>query len=163
MPRISPKYQIILIAMLLLFSPISFAEEGYEHGHGAMQLFDDEGMANTPQWVMAWIYFMLASFLASLFFVKNHSEARWVAACFFIGAGILVVSTRILGVPQLSGFIALIHILAWTPALAILIKRRPFLKGFSPYSIWTGVMTFVISFSFVFDIRDASIFLSNYF
>ncbi len=150
------------VLMALLPSPLC-AQQAYEHGHGAMQIFDEQGMANTPRWVMIWVYFMMVSFAASLLFVKNHLEARWVAGCFIVGVIMMMVATKALGIPPLSGFIALVHVIAWTPALIVLLKRRPFLAPLSAYSAWTAVMTFVIIFSFVFDIRDASIFLSRYF
>ena len=151
-----------LIGALLIVPVTVIAQTNYEHGHGAMQLFDAEGMANTPQWVMVWIYFMMASFAASLLFVKNHVEARWVAGGFIAGVILMTIGTKVFGMPSLSGFIALMHLIAWTPALAVLLKRRPFLRPVSAFSIWSGVMTAVIIFSFIFDIRDAAIFLSNY-
>ncbi len=161
-----PTYNKTASVFLMLFSflvPLnSFAQEAYEHGHGAMQLFDEQGMKNTPQWVMIWVYFMLASFAASLFFVKDHVEARWVAGGFLAGVVLMTIGTRILGIPPLSGFIALMHIIGWTPALVVLVKKRPFMGPSSAFSIWAGVMTAVIIFSFIFDIRDAAIFLSNY-
>ena len=112
---------------------------------------------------MAWVFFMMASFISSVIFMKNHVEARWVGGCFFLGMLILMIATEGFGMPSLSGFIATIHLLAWTPALIILIKRKPFKGELSAFSIWSGVMTFVILFSFVFDIRDSAIFLSSYF
>ena len=153
-----------LLTFAAALLPLSgLANEVYEHGHGAMQLFDEQGMANTPQWVILWIYFMMVSFAGSLLFVKNHAEARWVAGCFVIGVVLTMIITRGFGMPSLSGFIALMHLIAWTPALLVLLKRRPFLGPLSAFSVWSGVMTFVILFSFVFDIRDAVIFLSSYF
>lgn len=151
---------IVFSSLLLPFGVL--AQDVYEHGHGAMQLFDNEGMNNTPGWVMIWIYFMLASFAASLLFVKNHVEARWVACGFLAGAILMTVGTRVLGIPALSGFIALMHLIGWTPALVVLLKKRPFMGPTSAFSIWSGVMTAVIIFSFIFDIRDAAIFLSSY-
>lgn len=154
------KLTLFLIAASLPF--VSLAQQVYEHGHQAMQVFDSQGMANSPRWVIYWIYFMMASFAASLIFIKNHVEARWVAGGFLAGALLMIVATRVLGMPALSGLIALMHILGWTPALIVLLKKRPFLGPISAFSIWSGIMTFVIIFSFVFDIRDAAIFLSHY-
>ncbi len=153
----------ITLLIMLLSPTLIMAQEVYEHGHGAMQIFDDKGMANTPQWVMLWIYFMMISFACSLIFVKNHVEARWVAGGFLVGVALMLIFTRGFGVPALSGFIALMHLIAWSPALIVLLKRRPFMGPVSAFSIWSGVMTFVIIFSFIFDIRDTAIFLMNYF
>ena len=153
------------ICSLLLFgvtSPNTLAQKQYDHGHGAMQIFDAEGMANTPTWVMVWISFMAICFLSSALFVKQHSEARWVLGAFITGGIITVLSTRLFAMPLLSGYIALIHVVCWTPALIILLTRRPFLGDKSYFAKWSGLMTFVIMFSFVFDIRDAAIFLVSY-
>ena len=155
--RLTPVLALLLLPMSVL------AQQEYQHGHGTLQLFDGEGMDNTPQWVMLWIYFMLASFAASLLFVKSHKTARWVAACFITGFVVMTVATELFGVPPLSGFIALIHLIAWTPALIVLLKRRPFLGPVSAFSVWSGVMTGVIIFSFIFDIRDAAIFVAHHF
>ncbi len=152
----------IFVGILLALPFVSSAQTDYEHGHQAMQLFDSEGFEKAPSWVQYWIYFMMASFASSLFFVKNHVEARWVAGGFLVGAALMMIAGRVFGLPMLSGLIALMHIVGWTPALVVLLKRRPFLQGVSAFSIWSGVMTFVILFSFVFDIRDAAIFLANY-
>ena len=105
---------------------------------------------------------MAGCFLASVFFIRRHSEARWVFGAFVTGAVVSIVSTRVFGIPLLSGYIALIHVVCWTPALIVLLTRRPFLKDKSVFAKWSGLMTFVIIFSFVFDIRDAAIFLVNY-
>ncbi|WP_353413141.1 hypothetical protein [Arenicella sp. 4NH20-0111] len=146
----------------LLFTTPIFAQQAHEHGHGAMQIFDSQGMSNTPQWVMIWIGFMLISFLGSIAFAKNHPEARWVLGGFIAGMILGSVVSTLFGIPSFSGFIALMHVICWSPALFILLKRRPFLGPRNAFSIWSGVMTFVIIFSFIFDIRDAAIFLSNY-
>ena len=155
--------RLSLILILLNIPALAFSQEIYEHGHGAMQVFDTKGMANSPAWVIAWVFFMMASFISSAIFMKNHAEARWVGGCFLLGMIALTIATEGFGMPSLSGFIATIHLLAWTPALIILIKRKPFKGEVSAFSIWSGVMTFVILFSFVFDIRDSAIFLSSYF
>ena len=43
----------------------------------------------------------------------------------------------------------------------VLLKRRPFLQGRSPYALWSGAITAVIIFSFIFDIPDAAIYLDH--
>lgn len=137
------------------------AQTDYTHGHGALQIFDQQGMENAPQWVMIWIMFMAGSFFASLFFVKNHPIARWVAGCFVVGIVVMELAVRVFNVIPLSGFIALIHIVCWSPALFQLLMKRPFLGRRSAFTIWSGIITFVICFSFVFDVRDAFIYLKH--
>ncbi len=157
-----PLLSLLTLLLIALIPTLGLAQDNYEHGNGALQIFDAQGMANSPKWVMVWVYFMLISFAASLFFVKNHVEARWVAGGFVVGAILITLATRLIGLPPLSGLIALMHLIAWTPALIVLLKRRPFTGPLTAFSIWAGVMTFVILFSFIFDIRDAAIFVGSY-
>jgi hypothetical protein len=65
------------------------------------------------------------------------------------------------GLQPISGYIATIHIIFWSPALYQLLTKRPFFGARSAFSVWSGVITFVILFSFVFDIRDAFIYLTH--
>lgn len=157
------KINITLIAvMFALFAGTVFAQDdGYLRGNGALEIFDSEGFRLAPQWVQYWIMFMLASFVAGLLFVGREPIARWVVGGFAIGFFFLGVIAPALGIAGLSGFIALIHIVCWSPALYLLLTRKPFLQGRSPFQIWSGLITAVILFSFIFDIRDAFIYLRH--
>jgi len=53
------------------------------------------------------------------------------------------------------------HVIFWTPGLVMLLRKRTFLKEKSLYGVWTGLMTGVIVFSFIFDIRDSVIYLDH--
>lgn len=150
------------IAMLCLGTAVNvFAQTELAHGNGALELFDSEGQANSPRWVMMWIMFMAATFFVGVFFVKNHPIARWVVGGFVAGIVCLVVLERGFGFPPISGYIATIHLIFWSPGLYQLLSKRPFLEEPSAFSIWSGVMTLVILFSFVFDIRDSFIYLRH--
>ena len=139
----------------------NLSAQDVEHGNQAMQLFDKEGFENSPQWVQVWVGLMMASFIVGLFFVKNHIIARWVLGGMFAGMIFGAVAGTVFGVPNYSGFIALVHVIFWTPALYQLLSKHPFLGPGSAFSIWSGVITFVIFFSFIFDIRDAVIYLNH--
>jgi hypothetical protein len=147
----------------LQLSGLAFAQQDVAHGHGALEIFDAAGQANTPQWVMIWIYFMAASFVAGLLFVKNHLIARWVVGGFVLGIMCTTALGKAFGLPPISGFIATIHIIFWSPALYQLLTKRPFLEERTAFSIWSGIITLVILFSFVFDIRDSFIYLTHLF
>ncbi|MBL4672333.1 MAG: hypothetical protein JKX81_08720 [Arenicella sp.] len=150
---------VCLVSLILSTGPL-LAQE-IEHGHQAMQIFDKQGFDNSPQWVQFWLACMMVSFLAGLFFVKNHVIARWVIGGFFAGMTFGAIASSVFGVPNYSGFIALIHLIFWTPALYQLLAKRPFLGQRSAFTIWSGVITAVICFSFIFDIRDAFIYLTH--
>jgi len=157
--------QIILIiaAPILYLTAFSTFAADYQHGHQALQIFDADGFKNAPQWVQIWVIFMMLSFLSGLFFVKNHGIARWVVGGMFAGMAFGIFAGSVLGLPALSGFIALIHLVFWSPGLFLLLKKRPYLGSLSPFSIWSGIITAVIIFSFVFDIRDAFLYLQHIF
>ena len=63
----------------------------------------------------------------------------------------------------LSGLIALLHVVFWSPALYLLLTRRPFMKERSAYAVWSALATLVILFSFVFDVPGAAIYLDHIF
>lgn len=157
--RYIPTLTVCIISLILSTGTLS-AEE-IEHGHQAMQIFDKQGFDNSPQWVQIWLACMMASFLAGLFFLKNHVIARWVVGGFFAGMAFGAIAGNVFGMPNYSGFIALVHLFFWTPALYQLLTKRPFFEKRSAFTIWSGVITAVICFSFIFDIRDAFIYLTH--
>jgi hypothetical protein len=156
-----------LIIILLAWVVSAFAQmqsptaQTYELGHGALEVFNADAMANTPQWVQIWLMFMAASFAVGLLFVWRHAIARWVVGGFLLGMLLSGVLTSGLGLASLSGLIACVHLICWSPALYQLLTKRPFLAELSAFSIWSGVITFVIIFSFIFDVRDAAIYLNH--
>ena len=146
-----------LVALSILSNP-ALAQE---HGHGALQIFDAEGRANAPLWVRAWIIVMSVVFAAGLLFVRRRIEARWAVGGFLAVIVSVTVAQSVFGIAPYAGLLAIAHLVFWTPALVVLLQRRPFLKERSAFGIWAGLMTAVIIFSFVFDIRDAAIYLDH--
>ena len=155
------RFIILTIAALAMMSSGSILAATYEHGHNALQVFDQHGMKNTPTWVMAWIAFMMSTFLFGLIFIRQHVIARWVVGGLFMGIIVGLIADKVFDVPPLSGFIALLHVIFWSPGLYLLMSKRPFMQAGSAYSRWCAVITAVILFSFLFDIKDASIYLMH--
>lgn len=152
---------LTLLALCLFASGLASADE-YTHGNGALQIFDKQGMDNSPRWVIVWVMFMLATFATGLFFVWKHPIARWVVGGFILGFALSGPIANVLNVnPMLSGYIALVHIVFWSPGLYQLLTKRPFIGKRGAFAIWSGVITAVILFSFIFDFRDAFIFLKH--
>lgn len=114
---------------------------------------------------MIWIVSATACFAVGLLFVWRHSIARWVVGCYIAGFVALIISSTFDAVQlKLSGFYALVHIVFWSPALYQLLTKRPFLdKKATAFSVWSGVITAVILFSFIFDIHYAYIYLNHIF
>lgn len=159
---LDPKLKIFPYSALVysLASYPALAQD-YQSGHQALELFDQAAWATTPTWVRYWIMFMAATFAAGLLFVWKHPIARWATGGFILGLIFTSVIAPLFDIPPLSGFIGLCHIIFWSPALYLLVKHKPFLHGASPFAIWSGLMTAVILFSFVFDFRDAFIYLRH--
>ncbi len=138
--------------------------EEYGKGNGALEYFDAEGIAASPQWVQIWIFVMLGTFALGLVFVWWRPIARWavggILASLFLGE----IPFAALDLPYLSGAIAIAHLVCWSPALYLLLTRRPFLQAGEAvgYRVWTAAMTGVILFSFVFDLRDAAIYIDHF-
>lgn len=152
-----------LVVFVLLWGMDVLAVESYPKGHGPLEVFDADGFAATPLWVQLWVGFLMSTFAAGLFFVRNHALARWASGGFIVSAATGHLTFSILGLPFLGGSIAIMHIVCWTPALVLLLLKRPFLDANEgpPYRIWSAIMTGAILFSFVFDFRDASTYIGH--
>ncbi len=142
---------VILIFGLLSLAEVASAQD-YVSGHGALEVWDEAGRAGVPLWVRIWLTILQLTFISGLVFMRRNVEARWAVGGFFGVFASAVLSQSLTDIVPLSGFIALLHVLFWSPALYVLLSRRPFLKERSIYTVWSGFMTFVILFSFVFDI-----------
>ena len=154
------KITLALLA-LLIAAPLTALSQEYAVGHEALEIWNMDAMENTPSWVKIWLMIMMANFAFGLFFVWKHPIARWVVGGFIVSILIAEAVPPSLGMVALSGFIALMHVICWSPALYQLLTKRPFLGPLSPFSIWSGLITAVIIFSFVFDIRDSVIYLNH--
>lgn len=154
-----------LVGLLVFLGLSASGAEVYGKGNGALEVFDGEGLAASPMWVRVWIGFMIATFAVALFvFSWKEPLARWAAGGFLVSAttGEMVFSA--LGLPFLSGAIAIMHILCWSPALLLLLVQRPFLDAERGrwFRLWSAVMTGVILISFVFDFRDAYTYINHF-
>jgi len=128
-----------LTATILLCFVSSAIGQVLIHGNGALEVFDAQGMKNSPQWVRIWVFFMLATFACSIFFVWRHVIARWVLGGFVLGVIAMTIVSSMFNIPPYSGFIATFHLIFWSPALYQLFRERPFLDTKTPFAIWSGV------------------------
>lgn len=157
------KITTLVFAFASCFSVIA-ANSEYSYGHGALQVFGGDGFKEAPTWVKIWISFLLSTFLIGFYFALKHPIARWTSGGFIVSmtSGHTVFS--LLSLPFLGGSIAIMHLVCWMPALIFLLIKRPFLDLDKPkgFRIWSGVITGVILFSFVFDIRDALLYIHHF-
>lgn len=154
--------QLLTTALPLVFLIAAFSHaDGYSSGHNALGVWDAEAQANMPQWIKVWLMFMISVFAAGLLFVWKHLEARWL-----VGGVIGALAFSKFGIPALgwvplSGLVASVHLVFWSPALFFMLKNRPFMQGWSFYNAWAGLATACIVFSFIFDVRDSAIYITH--
>lgn len=160
LPRLISVRNGWLVTLLSLLSLWAVADD-YSSGHTALEVWDSHAKDNVPLAVAIWLNVMTVTFLSGLVFVWKQPVARWVVG----GVLLSVISSGLiadaLDLIPLSGYIALIHLLFWTPGLVMLLLRRPFMGPLSAFSIWSGIATLVICVSFIFDGRDAWIYLHH--
>ncbi len=118
-------------------------------------MFDDaiKQMGELPQWVQLWMRWLNIVFLLGIFFVANHTEARWSLVAYFAAFPIgflafyLVRDIRMTGLP---------HIVFWAPLLIYLIgsvvNDRTFEKV-SLFGLWVALLVTTIFVSVILDIK----------
>ena len=112
-----------------------------------------------PAWLYAWLFFMMATYLASLLFVRQHAAARWVFAGVVAShAMVAAIEFGELAVLR-KGLVSLTHVLGWTPALVVMLRELARVPGDTRYGIWCRVLVPVMAIALVFDYRDAGMYL----
>ncbi|MDF1741341.1 MAG: hypothetical protein P1U86_19430 [Verrucomicrobiales bacterium] len=165
MMRKFTKHLPLAIILAALLSGNAFGAEAYPKGAGALEVFDGEAMSALPLPAKLWLKFMMLTFAAGLiFFAWKKPIARWAAGGMIVSMATCAPVFTALGLPVLSGSIAIWHIVCWSPALVLLLTKRPFLKSNEglPYRTWSVIMTGVILISFIFDFRDAAIYIHHF-
>ena len=156
------KIGLTACAIAVLVAGNVSAEE-YQSGAGALEVFDASARAAVPLPLKIWLMLLLGTFAASIIFAWKKPVARWALGGLVVAmlAGGPVLAA--LGWPMLGGGIALSHLVCWTPVLIVLLWKRPFLdtQEWLPYRIWSALLLAVIIISFVFDIRDAWIYVNH--
>ncbi|WKD50359.1 hypothetical protein [Microbulbifer spongiae] len=161
-----PRFALKLLLSAFFLTPdsaLTNTEEGYIAGHGALEVFNAPGFMLTPTWVQVWVCFLAITFIVGFYYARKHPLARWTSGGFILSTAGGSMSFALLGLPFLGGSIAIMHILCWLPGLVLLLIHRPFLDTKEPagFRIWAGTITGVILFSFIFDIRDAAIYIGH--
>lgn len=161
------KFVALLSLATALTAPLSgtaLGAEEYAKGTGALEVFDREAIVDLPMLTKVWLVFMLTTFAVGLFvFAVDKPIARWAGGGLIFSMATCHPFFTALGLPVLSGAIATSHIVCWSPALVLLLIKRPFLDRNEGYGfrIWSALMTGVILISFVFDFREAAIYIKQ--
>jgi len=110
-------------------------------------------MAILPGPVQLWMNWMMAVFIASIFFAWKHKLARIVLGVFLltIPVGLLVFK-----VSDNIHLLGIAHFLLWAPLLVVIWKEKLANKlDFKrPFGIWILLLSATIVISLLFDIRD---------
>lgn len=161
----NPVTKSLMSIALLLFYPNSgwAVESQYSVGHGALDVFNKDGFLTTPLWVQVWVVLLISTFVMGFYFAWKHPLARWAVGGFILSMTMGHTVFELLNLPFLGGSIAIMHLVCWSPMLFLLLLKRPYLNVNESigFRVWSGLMTAVLIFSFVFDIRDAAIYLSH--
>ena len=158
------KIKTLSIAALAGFwAAAAAAHPDHDLGHGPLDIFNSDALAAMPITVKIWMGILAVSLASGVFFVRKHKIARWIVCGFLISIFTGDLFFRTLDLPMLSGAVSLWHLVCWSPGLFLLLIRRPFLREYEPYKyrIWTAVVAFVIVVSFLYDIRDAAVYIGH--
>lgn len=155
---------LMSIALLLFFSNAALAVESqYSVGHGALDVFNKDGFLATPLWVQVWVVLLISTFVIGFYFAWKHSLARWAVGGFILSMTMGHTVFGLLNLPFLGGSIAIMHLICWSPALLILLVKRPYFDANERVSfrVWSALIVNVLIFSFIFDIRDAAVYINH--
>jgi len=157
--------QGILLTILFATAPKASQVVGqtFEPGNHALDLWGGmmggDGLAASPLWVQIFLNGLFVCGLVGILFMRKHVPARWAAGGFLAGVFNTFYLIPALPIVSLGRMYAVMHFILWTPGLYLLLKSRVFLKELSPFALWSGIAVFIILFSYIFDVRDTSIYL----
>lgn len=125
----------------------------------AIQPWDNKARLSLSPGLYVWLAFLVATCLASLFFVRDHVPPRWMIVGFISSHVLVVVIGNTNWVDLRKGLVSLTHVVCWSPGLVVvfvdLIQR-----GFDGiYSVWALFLVLVVSISLAFDLRDSGRYL----
>jgi hypothetical protein len=124
----------------------------------ALWIWNNDARRSLPPGLLAWLGFLVLTCLASAFFVVNHFAARWLLGG-FIASHAIVFRLPSLRVTVRRGLVSLLHVLCWSPGWVLVIFDTDGRGDDMLYRIWSYTLIAVVSFSFIFDLRDTAIYV----
>ena len=118
-------------------------------------------MEDLPTWVKWWMHFQHLIFLLGFVFAIWHVAARWYALGIVLSHAIAFCEMAYLPLEYLSLELISLNHLVWTPVLIYMIVKYKTINYKTSYGLWYALAIFQMSFSLVFDYRDASVYLMN--
>jgi len=143
--------------------PYQVVGETFVPGNLPLQLWGGlgggEGFDASPLWVQGFLFFLSVMAYISVIFMPKRLEARWAGGGLLAGVIITFFVVPNLPIVSLGGMYAVLHFILWLPGFYLLLKNRPFMNERNFYGLWCGIVTFIMIFSFIFDVRDIFIYL----
>lgn len=120
-----------------------------------LELFHNFQIASgeLPGWVQVWMTWMALLNTASIFFVFTRAETRWVLVAWII-AVIGVMGIFALHGQEMTRLMGLGHIIAWTPLLIYLWRRRGDIFLTHTSGIYLHLLFLTNGISLLFDYVD---------
>jgi len=143
-------------ALVALAAGSAAAEAPVPH---ALETWDNAARTSLPIWLMAWLGFLVLTFLASLFFVKAHVAARIALAGFVVSHALVIAIEQGELLPLSKGLVSVTHAIGWTPALVAMLRELGRSERRTRYGWWCRQMLFVLVVALIFDYRDAGMYL----
>jgi hypothetical protein len=125
----------------------------------SLEVWDNAARTSLPVWLMAWLGLLVVTFLGSLAFVRHHVAARWVLGGFVLSHGIVAIIEGGGLATMRNGLVSVTHVLGWTLSAVALIGALPSTDPRTPYGFWCRALLAIIAIAFVFDVRDAALYL----
>ena len=138
---------LALVALLLVLPLVT----GINSGLSPDTLWRGQ-VGELPIWLQLWLMgVMTPMFFVSLFFLRRSVEAR-----FLVGGVVLSHVPMAIHLFDVTvGVVGLVHIVCLSPALYLLVKKRPAVELRTAFGLWVHAMLFVLVVSLAFDLRDA--------
>jgi hypothetical protein len=102
---------------------------------------------------------MMATYLASLFFVRSERGARWVIAGVIVSHALVVVIEAGELATMRKGLVSLTHMIGWTPALVVVARGLPQTPARTLYGKWCRLLVGVMAIALLLDARDTGMYL----
>jgi hypothetical protein len=103
-----------------------------------------------PLYLQLWIFWLIVINTACIFFLRQ-AEARWVLAAWIVNIVLMTVLFELNGYNRLLG---LAHVIAWTPLLVYLHRRRERLSGDQLFDGWIRTLFVTDLLALIIDYVD---------
>lgn len=125
----------------------------------ALQVWNNQARLSLSPPLAAWLALLVAVCLSSVFFVGEYTAARWVLGGFIASHLIVFLLPTVTDFVMRKGFVSLMHVICWTPGLAMIIGDVLQGPGGTSYAWWSYALIVVVAISFIFDVRDSYTYL----